>query len=237
MRGFMDRTQTEQREEFILQGGPWLFVDAAGAVPVAGWWRDGCWEAFRQVEGAQTLEGFFTAVEAVLQEAGARLADARGVVFVEGPGSILGIRVAAMAVRAWRTLPGLAEWPVWGVGTLALAGSLLRRECPELADFSLLADSRQGRWNVAVVRGGKVPEGFGETRAEELAELPAPCFRITQRALGAPPVACAAYPGGLLEKYPDVLAAPGLLRRVEEPDAVNMPGVFAKWEAGRHRGV
>lgn len=219
-----------------LGGGPWLFMDAAGADVRIGCWEAEKWLAWERTAGRLAVEGLFAATDGVLERAGVRLEECAGVVFVEGPGSILGIRIAAMAVRAWRALPVLAGRPVWGVGSLALAGHLLLRADPAQRDFSLLADSRQGRWNVSVVRDGVVRDGFEEKRAEELAALPRPCFRISQRALGMPPVDCENYPAGLLEEDAGVLTVPGLLRQIEEPDAVNMPGVFAKWEPGRHRG-
>lgn len=220
---------------FDPEVGPYLFLDAAGRSPCAGVWETGAWRAYRSAGAVPATEGLFGLVDAALRAVSLTLGDCAGFVFVEGPGSILGIRIAAMALRGWRALPELAAKPVFAAGSLALAGHLLLREMPERRDFTLLADSRQGLWNVAVVRGGVVPADFSEVRGAALADLPGPYFRITQRALGAPPVACDPLPENLLEKHPAVLTTPGLLRGTDAPDAVNMPGQFVKWTPERHR--
>jgi tRNA threonylcarbamoyladenosine biosynthesis protein TsaB len=186
------------------------------------------------VAGEAATESLFALVETALQTAELALAACAGFVFTEGPGSILGIRVVAAALRAWKVLPGFAAKPVFAVNSLALAARLLLREEPARRDFALLADSRQGWWNTLVVRGGVVPEGFEERRGAELGALPEPRFRITQRVLSAPPEGCVAFPEGLLEREPAVFSEPGLLRETDAPDAVNIPGVFVKWTPARH---
>ena len=214
---------------------PFLFIDASGREPSVGVWQAGNWRAFlRSDEGAVT-DSLFVLVDDALRNAAIRLDDCAGFIFAEGPGSILGIRIAAMALRAWRTLPEFGGKPVFAVGSLALAAHLLARENPARRDFSILADSRQGWWNTRVVRDGAVPDGFEEVRGADLDLLPAPRFRITQRALGAPPVACELFPAEALERDPGVLLVPGLLRETNTPDAVNMPGQFVKWTPSRHR--
>ncbi|MDR2981235.1 MAG: hypothetical protein LBV12_03200 [Puniceicoccales bacterium] len=214
---------------------PYLFLDAAGREPIAGVWQNGQWLAYQNSAGLAATEGLFSATDAVLKSASLGVEDCAGFIFVEGPGSILGIRIAAMAIRGWKALPGLADKPVYATGTLSLAAHLLLREDPSRQNFSLLADSRQGRWNVAIVDNGTVPSGFEEIRGEHLAELPTPRYRITQRALGAPPVECLDLPSALLKNDPGVLSVQSLLHIVESPDALNMPGEFSKWEPQRHR--
>ncbi|MDR2862417.1 MAG: hypothetical protein LBV54_00865 [Puniceicoccales bacterium] len=215
-----------------------LFLDAAGREPFVGVWAHGIWLACRYAEKQAATESLFTLIDDALRGPwglSMKLADCGGFIFTEGPGSILGIRIVAMALRGWRALPGLAHKPIYAVGSLELSAHLLLRAKPERRDFTLLADSRQGWWNTAVVRDGVVAHGFNEVRGTELSMLPGPFFRITQRALGAPPVACEPLPEDLLERDPTVLAMPNLLRETDAPDAVNMPGQFVKWEPARHR--
>ncbi|MDR2844581.1 MAG: hypothetical protein LBV28_00615 [Puniceicoccales bacterium] len=214
---------------------PLLFLDAAGRAPFAGVWRDGAWLSHRRATETAATESLFALTDDALAAAALRLTDCAAFAFTEGPGSILGIRIAAMALRGWRVLPELAAKPVYAVNSLELAAHLLLRASPAQRDFTLLADSRQGWWNVVVVRGASVPSGFEEIRGPDLATLPAPFFRITQRLLSAPPVPCEAFPPDLLERDAAVLALPELLRETDAPDAVNMPGQFVKWAAQRHR--
>lgn len=68
------------------------------------------------------------------------LATIRGFVFCEGPGSILGIRTAAMAIRTWQTL---TPRPAFAYGSLALAAQALGRD-----DVALIADARRDSWHV-----------------------------------------------------------------------------------------
>jgi tRNA threonylcarbamoyladenosine biosynthesis protein TsaB len=218
-----------------VSSAPFLFIDASGRLPFVGILQTGSWRICRRSGEAAVTESLFALVEEALRGAGLRLADCAGFIFAEGPGSILGIRIAAMAFRAWRVLPEFADKPVFAVGSLALAAHLQVRTNPARHEFAVLADSRQGWWNTLTVRDGVVADGFQELRGADLAALPALRFHIAQRALGAPPVVCEPFPGDALERDPEVLLVPGLLRETEAPDAVNMPGQFVKWTPARHR--
>lgn len=79
--------------------------------------------------------GLFTCVDALAIQPG----DARGFVFCDGPGSILGIRTSAMAVRAWRVLN---PRPVFSYHSLELVARFLGD--PEL---SVIADARRDAWH------------------------------------------------------------------------------------------
>lgn len=112
-----------------------LVLDAASARIHAGWfgpeappqWTAGDDEAnvalFRAVERLPA---------AALESAGA-------FVFCEGPGSILGIRTAAMAIRAWTLL---SPRPVYRYGSLALVAHAAERR-----DLSVIADARRDTWH------------------------------------------------------------------------------------------
>jgi len=221
-----------------------LFLDASGAAPAAGVWRDGAWLAFRRDTGraAPPVETLFALAAGALEDASDVLAGGvnalGGFVFVEGPGSVLGIRAAALAVRCWTTPPAGAPRPVFAVGALALAARLLARTPAAPAVFTLVSDSRRGFWNTVVARAGDgaiAGGGFDEADAGALAALPRPRFHVFRRPLGAPPADCEPFPDGLLERDPGALAEPGLLRLTAEPDAVNIPNVYAKWTPARHR--
>ncbi len=112
-----------------------LVLDAASTRIHVGWfgpdtapqWTSGDDEAnvalFRAVERLPA---------AALESAGA-------FVFCEGPGSILGIRTAAMAIRTWTLL---APRPVYRYGSLALVAHGSERR-----DLSVIADARRDSWH------------------------------------------------------------------------------------------
>lgn len=62
-----------------------------------------------------------------------------GFVFCEGPGSTLGIRTVAMAIRTWQTLKSR---PAFAYGSLALVAHAIGK-----TDVTVIADARRGTWH------------------------------------------------------------------------------------------
>ncbi|MDR0535366.1 MAG: hypothetical protein LBG65_03290 [Puniceicoccales bacterium] len=215
-----------------LPAGDFLYMDAARREPFVGILRTGpeyAWVDTRHAGGQAATEGLFGLLAAV-GATGARLESLAGFIFAEGPGSTLGIRIAAAVLRTWHALPVLNGKIIFAVNSLTLGAHLLLRAKPGLRDFSIIADSRQGWWNTVEVRGGHVPADFREFPASGLSTLPAPHFRVVQRPLfSSPPVETQLFPENALELDPAVLATPGLLRPTSAPDAANLPGAFVKW--------
>ena len=65
-------------------------------------------------------------------------------VFCHGPGSVLGIRTAAVALRTWQTL---YPRPCYAYTSLALVAQSLARGGENLRDFSVVADARRETWH------------------------------------------------------------------------------------------
>ncbi|MDR1817274.1 MAG: hypothetical protein LBR07_03655 [Puniceicoccales bacterium] len=233
-----------------------LFLDASGRVPLAGLWRGGEWVRFlRGTEGGDAAgELFALAAGAAGGVANAAAGGGRadlgacdGFVFAEGPGAVLGLRSAAVALRAWLALPELAGRPVFVVNSLALAALLvLRGGSGGVAggtgggDFSVFAAARRGWWNTLAVCGGCVPARSEEGGAGAVAALPAPRFRLARRFAEVPPVEFLDFPQDVLEREPAVLEdalEAGLLRETGEPDAANTRGEFVRWTPQRHRAT
>jgi tRNA threonylcarbamoyladenosine biosynthesis protein TsaB len=99
------------------------------------------WHASNQEAGI----AIFAGVDAVLAQARIGVADLGALVFCEGPGSILGIRSAAMALRIWSAAEGLTV-PAFAYRSLELvAHDLRRRGIP--APCAVLADARRDSWH------------------------------------------------------------------------------------------
>jgi tRNA threonylcarbamoyladenosine biosynthesis protein TsaB len=113
---------------------PLLILDAASSrVQVGVWRRDGtsAWQARDEEAGI----GVFQGVEAL----GIRLAEIGAFVFSDGPGSILGVRTVAMALRTWTLLN---PRPAFCYASLALVAHALNRP-----NLGIIADARRESWH------------------------------------------------------------------------------------------
>lgn len=120
--------------ELAASHAPLLFLDAASTrIQVGLWQKDapGPW----QTSEAEAGIGVFRCLEQLnlpLDEVGA-------FVFCDGPGSILGIRTVAMALRTWVLLN---PRPIFSYCSLALVAHALGR--PEV---TVIADARRDSWH------------------------------------------------------------------------------------------
>jgi tRNA threonylcarbamoyladenosine biosynthesis protein TsaB len=175
------------------------------------------------------LEGLFGCVEAALAEAMLKLGDIRSFALCVGPGSILGIRIAALAVRSWSALE---PRPIFVWESLAgLARSAL--VAGEQGPFLVAAESRLKRWHALEVAADG---SLGVPFEAEAAELNSSGHRV----LAASEVAV----GVLISQVqvphpwstlPALFAQPGFLREEHRPDALNVANDFATWSGERHR--
>jgi tRNA threonylcarbamoyladenosine biosynthesis protein TsaB len=80
--------------------------------------------------------------------------DYRAFVFCHGPGSILGIRTVAMALRTWVMLKAR---PVFSYGSLGLVAEALGQP-----NRSIIADARRDLWHRYILGGGLQRVGLAE---------------------------------------------------------------------------
>ncbi len=111
-----------------------LVIDAASSLIQTGWLSDRAESRWASAE-TDAGTGIFTCIEQ-LEINPTQVAAA---VFCEGPGSILGIRTAAMAIRSWNLL---SSRPVYTYQSLALVSAALKRPA-----ISVIADARRERWH------------------------------------------------------------------------------------------
>jgi tRNA threonylcarbamoyladenosine biosynthesis protein TsaB len=194
----------------VLQGGRWIA------------------EAHSD-EGA--LEATFACAEQALASAGLKFTDLRSFAVCVGPGSMLGIRVTAMAVRTWAVLQPCEVWVWEPLVALAAAAVRLRGEA---GAFHVVSESRLKRWHVVSVDAAGLPSPARECEVEQVTALTG---RILTTAVQAPqvlPVAQVvptAWPD-----LPKVFAQGGVLRLEPKPEALNAAADFATWSGERHRG-
>lgn len=214
-------------------------MDASGSQLRSGIVCEGQWLSYA-VSHEQVLEGIFGLVSEVLERAHLQLRDVQGFIYCEGPGSILGIRLCAMALRTWRALPEHRDKPTFAYKSLALADAIVREnEAPE-GDYAILTESRMNRWNCwqrQTLPGGEgsTPE-IRELGQDALDTLPAQCYHLSQRS--TVPLQADWKPVDYkLENYPHYFnPSSPLLRQVDAPDAWQVTaGDYQKWSAQRHR--
>lgn len=115
-----------------------LVLDAASSRAQTGWLEAGAtarWQSSEEDSG-RALFKCLSRLRINPLEAGAW-------VFCEGPGSILGIRTAAMALRTWQVLSGR---PVYSYGSLNLVAHAQDRP-----DLCVIADARREHWHAQIL--------------------------------------------------------------------------------------
>jgi len=127
--------------QIIAAHAPLLILDAASSRIQVGVFDDidrARWSDSEEEAGT----GLFRGLESLAVDLG----EIRGFAFADGPGSLLGIRTAAMALRVWDALsagqkPGRHR-PVFAYHVLELMANALGRP-----DLTLIADARRGEWH------------------------------------------------------------------------------------------
>lgn len=171
----------------------------------------------------------FAGAEAALAAAGQALAGVGAFVFCEGPGSLLGTRTAAMALRTWQALQ---PRPVYAYQSLALAArDEWARQPPR--SFAVIADARRDAWHVQLVEESG---GLPALRRLPTTELPAGELFTPEnfRAWSAAPRPLATCRYDLAAIFP-ALGETDLFRPVDAPAAFEHDAPeYRKWSAQVH---
>ncbi|HEY1107144.1 MAG TPA: peptidase M22 [Opitutaceae bacterium] len=121
--------------QVLAAHAPLLVIDAASSRVQVGWLEAGGgagrWAASEEESGIAIFRG--------IEQLGVDVAAAGAFVFCDGPGSILGIRTVAMALRAWTTLK---PRPIFAYTSLAVVAHAQPE--PEL---TVIADARRDAWH------------------------------------------------------------------------------------------
>ncbi|MDB6169342.1 MAG: hypothetical protein JWM88_2206 [Verrucomicrobia bacterium] len=120
--------------QLLAAHAPLLVIDAASAKVQVGWLERGGgtrWAASQKESGVGVFES--------LQQLGVQPGDAGAFVFCDGPGSILGVRTVAMAIRTWTVL---SPRPAFAYHSLALVFAGLARPTAKI-----IADARRDSWH------------------------------------------------------------------------------------------
>lgn len=177
---------------------------------------------------AEAGKALFQDSAALLAEAGLRLDDITALAYCTGPGSMLGIRTVAMALRTWNTL---RPRPVYAYQSLAVAARAAWRRNPRA--FAVIADARRETWHCQPIAA--------DGTLAPLARLPAAALPAGEwltpedfRAWAAPtrPTATCAYE--LATLFPTI-AEDDLFAETATPDVFQHEAPeYKKWSAQTH---
>lgn len=216
--------------QLLASHGRLLVLDAASTRVQAGLIPNGapaCWRSVNDEAGT----GLFTVTAGLLDETGARLGEIGAFIFCEGPGSMLGTRTIAMALRTWQVLK---PRPVYAYQSLAVAARGAWTQ--QARAFAVIADARRDTWHVQAVGADgrlatlqRVPAG----------ELPAGELLTPEnfRAWAQPPRPAATCSYDLAKIFP-TLADGDYFRATAAPDAFQHEAPeYKKWSAQVHRAA
>ena len=215
---------------------PTLVIDGSGSTFFAGILdASGNWLAKSEQAGAP-LESLFPTVEAVLQSAKLTLSDLRSFIYSEGPGSVLGLRLCAMAIETWSRLnPSSAHY--YAYNSLQLTAALISLDTPELGDALLVSDWKKGAWNAVTIRDGQ-PEATDAVDDAAIIDRSGALYHLPQRkGWQKPPVG--AIPAEYRpDRLPELLSHPALLKQTDGVQLYTTGiNTFKKWTPDRHRAA
>jgi tRNA threonylcarbamoyladenosine biosynthesis protein TsaB len=220
-------------ESVVARHGSALVLDASCArvqAGLVGTGREPAWIATNDEAGV----GLFRAAAALLSAAGLKPQEVGAYVLCDGPGSQLGIRTAAMAIRTWQALR-TASAPIYTYRSLRLAGHGLV-DARTAVPFAVVCDARRESWHVVRVTARDAIGEVERVPSGELAAIGVPLFQPDGfRSWNEPPVlvaSCDYICGALFAK----LGATELLELAEDAEPWNpAPPEYKKWSGDRHR--
>ncbi len=176
-------------------------------------------------------KALFSNADDCLREAGLTMRDVRAFGFCEGPGSMLGVRTVAMAVRTWQAeLPR----PASHYQSLALvAHELVRTGAP--LPLTVIADARRDTWHCVKIAADGFPSSLRRIAAADLAASPEPLYQPAGFRAWAPPPkptqTCAYDVAALFAAHADK----ELFSGTDAPDAFQHEAPeYKKWSAQVH---
>ena len=206
---------------------PCLVIDGSAREGVrVGVLADGRWVA-ESVVVAGALEATTDLVAEVLKQAHLKFTDIKSYAVCIGPGSMLGIRVSAMAVRTWATL---YQRPIYVCESLKLL-AVHSLEQGVKTPFAVINESRLKRWNFLSVRSVDSFEPTVELEVDEVNAKGLPLV-VNQSSNLFPN---AKVMDNIWSHLPKLFQKKESLKLEPKPDALNPAADYAIWSGERHR--
>lgn len=215
---------------------PALLLDGSGTCFFSGvLGHDGKWLAFNNA-AEPPLESLFASVDHVLEEAGVELDAVKSFIYCAGPGSILGLRLCAMAIETWMRLHP-APGGLYAYNSLQLAAADQLRQSESTEDALLISDWKKGTWNGLKISSGKL-QTVAPVGSDELAGWRGRLYHLPARKGWQKPPEKAIELSYNPESLPALLDTPGLIQQTEGVTLYQSGlNTFQKWTAERHRAT
>tara|TARA_B110000008_G_scaffold145711_1_gene147383 strand:+ start:499 stop:1173 length:675 start_codon:yes stop_codon:yes gene_type:complete len=189
------------------------------------------WAARHQATGAP-LEHLHCSVDLVMRAATTQLRDIKSFIYCAGPGSILGLRLCAMAIKTWQFT---AQHPVnlWAYDPLQLAAHQYLKSQTIEENCWIICAWKQDYWHQVNLHNGCI-ESTRVIRQAELDQYHGPLYYMQQRKQWQQA------PGSTRlefqpENLPLVLEKSGWLRAVSEVTLGELgQSQFEKWHPQPH---
>ena len=232
----MQNTEKNNSKRVLDPNQAHLVLDASGLITQVGIVKQGHWLHWES-QAEMALGGLYTGVKACLKATHTNLEDLEGFIFCEGPGSVLGIRLAAMMLRSWQALPPFSKKPIFRYSSLVIAAKMVEKHPQVVYPCLLLSEARQREWNqILLSEPGKtgpiivIPD-------TALPSLKGPLWHIPQRKSWHSPPERAQRLEYNLEPHADIFNHPEIFDLTDEPNAfIAHPPEFKHWIPERHRG-
>lgn len=203
--------------QLLAAHAPILMLDAASTRVQVGWFPSGDVSAARWATADEEAGvGVFRGIERL----GIDVGTAAAFVFCDGPGSTLGVRTTAIALRTWHVL---APRPIYAYHSLAVVAAAVGQ-----TDVTIIADARRDSWHTLKLGGSlrraSATELIGHLVTPEnfrhWSPLPATTTQVSYS----------------LEELLPRIATTDLFRAVESPDAyLHEEPAYATWAPQIHR--
>ena len=206
---------------------PCLVIDGSAREGVrVGVLADGCWLSESTVD-AGALEATTDLALAVLQKSHLKFTDIKSYAVCIGPGSMLGIRVSAMAVRTWATL---YQRPIYVWESLRLLAEQAIEQGVKVP-FAVINESRLKRWNIVAVKAADSFESAVELEFDEVNSKGLPL--VVNHSSNLFPNAKVM--DNIWNHLPKLFQKKESLKLEPKPDALNPAADYALWSGERHR--
>lgn len=206
---------------------PCLVIDGSAREGVrVGVLVDGRWLAESTV-ATGALEATTDLAAEVLKKAQLKFIDIKSYAVCIGPGSMLGIRVSAMAVRTWATL---YQRPIYVWESLRLLAEYALEQGVK-APFAVINESRLKRWNFMTVKSVDSFDAPVELEVEEVNTKGLPLV-INH---SAHPFSGTKVIDDIWSHLPKLFQKKDALKLEPKPDALNPAADYAVWSGERHR--
>lgn len=212
---------------------PALVIDGTGSSTFVGVLGPEAQWLARQNSGAAPLESLFETVERVLEDAEIDFDSLQAYVYSEGPGSVLGLRLCAMAIETWsRLYPQSAKRFAYNSLQLA-AGEILQKQ-PSIHSAYVISDWKKDLWNGVEIRRGRIA-ATKPVPITELSTFNGSIFHLPARKGWQDPPEFAKTIRANPHALPELLHWPDLLKATESVQLYNAgANTFQKWTAKRH---